>query len=223
MFLLQISFCGSNPPRSPLPSMKGKHNNHHCPDHHHHNHQCHHPCQCNHLSHIDKCTQFSLFPSSAIIAAISLIPLSMIGIYHNTLSPSQLRLYAVLYIPTCQFILSPILFVLEGCPLLPFAIVCPLKSTGKNLSKLPFLENFMRIVISGHHPPPFSLSSMGFYHRMRFIIEDRGPHRQPINHHHHHQDNHHQHHHLHHNHHYQDEVHHRGPWSPELCQEERFQ
>ena len=126
MFLLQISFCGSNPPRSPLPSMKGKHNNHHCPHHHHHNHQCHHPCQCNYLSDIDKCTQFSLFPSSAIIAAISLIPLSMIGIYHNTLSPSQPRLYAALYITTCRFILSPILFALEGCPfkILSFAIAC---------------------------------------------------------------------------------------------------
>ena len=95
-------------------------------------------------------------------------------------------------------------------------LVCPLKSSSKNLSKLSFLEKWMRIVISGHHPPPFSLSSMGFYHRMRFIIEDWGPHHQHINHHHHHQ---YQHYHPH----YQDEVHHRGPWSPELCQEERFQ
>ena len=140
--------------------MKGKHNNHYFPHHHHHDHQCHHPCQCNYLSDIDKCTQFSLFPSSAIIAAISLIPLSMIGIYHNTLSPSQPRLYAVLNITTCQFILSPILFALEGCPfkILSFAIACV--STEVHRQKIyqncHFLKNEWELsfLATTHHHSP---------------------------------------------------------------------
>ena len=48
MILLQISFCGSNPPRSPLPSMKGKHNNHHHKYSHHQS--CHRFTALGHFS-----------------------------------------------------------------------------------------------------------------------------------------------------------------------------
>ena len=80
MTILQISFCGSSPPRSPLPSMKGKHNNHQI-------------WSCKPLLSSEpillafsillilmsgqrSCSKFSLFPSLAIIATQSSILLS---------------------------------------------------------------------------------------------------------------------------------------------------
>ena len=82
---LQISFWGSNPPRSPLPSMKGKHNNEQMASRlwHHYNQMA---SKCLSLLFISPQsmlineqgfgTKFSLFPSFAIISMQSSILLS---------------------------------------------------------------------------------------------------------------------------------------------------
>ena len=82
---LQISFWGSNPPRSPLPSMKGKHNNEQMASRlwHHYNQMASKflsllfiSPQSMLINEQGSGTKFSLFPSFAIISMQSSILLS---------------------------------------------------------------------------------------------------------------------------------------------------
>ena len=83
--MLQISFWGSNPPRSPLPSMKGKHNNEQMASRlwHHYNQMASKflsllfiSPQSMLINEQGSGTKFSLFPSFAIISMQSSILLS---------------------------------------------------------------------------------------------------------------------------------------------------
>ena len=83
--ILQISFWGSNPPRSPLPSMKGKHNNEQMPSRlwYHYNQMASKflsllfiSPQSMLINEQGSGTKFSLFPSFAIISMQSSILLS---------------------------------------------------------------------------------------------------------------------------------------------------